>query len=639
MNTKYLIADIETTSLDIHSKILCICARELYKSNVEVFYTAQEFIEYAKDYDYVVFHNGCRFDIRVLFLYGFRNRIRDTLIDSKIVFPKEILLGLDSSNQYYIPKNLIGSYSLKAFGYRLGILKGEVTDFSKTTEELIEYCKQDVRITEHLFRKILNHPLIPNYLTLHTEYITAYLMANQELYGIYFDKEKALDLYSSMKTEIDSLEAKLQKKFGYYTKICKVVENPAKTKRNPNDNDIPNLVVGPYTKFKSEIINIGSRKQLIDKLLLEGFKADTYTAKGSIVLDEEVFLKNELTDLARYYKLKKDIGQLYTGENSLLGLVDENNRLHGYVDYLSCSTHRASHSRPNISQIPKTKEFRELFIPPKDKILIGIDADALELMMLGYYLYKFGNKEYIKSVATGTKSDGNDIHTLTQKQIGLETRNQAKTLAYAMLYGAGDLKIGLNLGSVPDSFEYTQKEFDKTESNLLKKCIKKDNKLLFPISKTNMIEYNRELVLYALYGADVKQKYLERTKGLQELLKELKIQLASFNAIKSLDNRLIRCSSQHKLLNFLLQSSGAIFMKYYLVDTFMYLSKKLYLNKDFAYVANIHDAIAIETTEEHSSFVCFELEESFRRVSTKFKFPYPVSGEAIKGKDLYEIFI
>lgn len=51
----------------------------------------------------------------------------------------------------------------------------------------------------------------------------------------------------------------------------------------------------------------------------------------------------------------------------------------------------------------------------------------VELNMLGYYLEKFGNSEYARSVAEGSKARGDDIHTQNQKAMGLATRDQAKT--------------------------------------------------------------------------------------------------------------------------------------------------------------------------------------------------------------------
>ena len=81
----------------------------------------------------------------------------------------------------------------------------------------------------------------------------------------------------------------------------------------------------------------------------------------------------------------------------------------------------------NSTQFPKTLEFRESFTHPSDKCLIGIDADQLELMMLGYYLELFGNPDYLRNVSTGSKARGDDIHTQNQKAMGLATRDQAKT--------------------------------------------------------------------------------------------------------------------------------------------------------------------------------------------------------------------
>ena len=47
-----------------------------------------------------------------------------------------------------------------------------------------------------------------------------------------------------------------------------------------------------------------------------------------------------------------------------------------------------------------------------------------------------------------------DVHTANQKMAGLDTRDQAKTFIYALLYGAGDAKIGAVVnGSAKDGAE------------------------------------------------------------------------------------------------------------------------------------------------------------------------------------------
>ena len=62
---------------------------------------------------------------------------------------------------------------------------------------------------------------------------------------------------------------------------------------------------------------------------------------------------------------------------------------------------------------------------------------VLELRMLAHYMNDEG---FIDEILNG------DIHTANQRLAGLESRNQAKTFIYALIYGAGDEKIGTVVG-------------------------------------------------------------------------------------------------------------------------------------------------------------------------------------------------
>ena len=70
-------------------------------------------------------------------------------------------------------------------------------------------------------------------------------------------------------------------------------------------------------------------------------------------------------------------------------------------------------------------------------VLVGVDASGLELRMLAHYM---NDEEYINEVVNG------DIHTTNQNLAGLESRDTAKTFIYALVYGAGDEKIGSVVG-------------------------------------------------------------------------------------------------------------------------------------------------------------------------------------------------
>ena len=70
-------------------------------------------------------------------------------------------------------------------------------------------------------------------------------------------------------------------------------------------------------------------------------------------------------------------------------------------------------------------------------ILLGCDAKSLELRCLAHYM---GDTDFSQEVIHG------DIHTFNQNKAGLETRDQAKTFIYALIYGAGSKKIGSIVG-------------------------------------------------------------------------------------------------------------------------------------------------------------------------------------------------
>ena len=80
----------------------------------------------------------------------FNCKVIDTLVCTRLIWPKETLLELDYSAMRHVPPRLKGSASLKAWGYRLADNKIDFKDFSHYTEEMLEYCVQDVNVTNKL---------------------------------------------------------------------------------------------------------------------------------------------------------------------------------------------------------------------------------------------------------------------------------------------------------------------------------------------------------------------------------------------------------------------------------------------------------------------------------------------------------
>ena len=85
--------------------------------------------------------------------------------------------------------------------------------------------------------------------------------------------------------------------------------------------------------------------------------------------------------------------------------------------------------------------------------LVGGDLAGIRVADAGSLLSQFDDGEYAKQIIDG------DIHTFNQKAVGLETRDQAKTYAYAMIYGAGATRLGSIVGGGVKEGQRLKKRF------------------------------------------------------------------------------------------------------------------------------------------------------------------------------------
>ena len=113
-------------------------------------------IQYIEQASIIVGHNIIGYDLPLIRkLYPFfkpDGLIVDTLLLSRLYHPR--LMQLDKEKNWpHMPLQLYGRHSLEAYGYRLGEYKGEfgkTTDWEEWSQELEDYCIQDVRVTQKL---------------------------------------------------------------------------------------------------------------------------------------------------------------------------------------------------------------------------------------------------------------------------------------------------------------------------------------------------------------------------------------------------------------------------------------------------------------------------------------------------------
>ena len=119
-------------------------------------YSITTAISWLETADALVGHNILAFDIPIIKrIYPWFNPsgiIVDTLILSRLYHPN--LLDIDKKHNWPdMPLQMYGSHSLEAYGYRLGEYKGDygkTTDWKEWSQEMQDYCKQDVAVTTKL---------------------------------------------------------------------------------------------------------------------------------------------------------------------------------------------------------------------------------------------------------------------------------------------------------------------------------------------------------------------------------------------------------------------------------------------------------------------------------------------------------
>lgn len=574
-----LVFDIETDGfLDVMTRIHCIVAADIDTGEFYEFtpLNIRAGIELLSRADELVAHNGFWFDypaIESIWGQSIRKpRLRDSLAEARLVYSNvtDLDFALQRKGRGTLPPKLIGSHSLKAWGYRLGVLKGdfgETTDWQTYTPEMLGYCRQDVTVTLELVRRIEAKQYAPEALWMENR--ISNLMAIQERNGFCFNELAASQLYADLAARRSDVNRELVEAFGWWNQPL-AVKTPKRNVRFKDPLKGGQTEGAPYTTFTTVTFNPGSRHHIAKRLTeLYGWEPDQFTPDGHPKIDETVLGRMDNPHaklLAEYFLVEKRIGQLSEGANGWLRLC-RGGRIHGRINPNGAVTGRATHMSPNMAQVPSSRapygpECRALFGAPDGWVLMGSDASGLELRCLGHFMAKYDDGVYIRALLEG------DIHWDNVLALGLVppgtvrdkhnpqhewARGVAKTFIYAYLYGAGSEKIG---------------------------------SIVFP---------DADAATQAKEGNKLKRRFLKAFPALKALQDAVQI-AAKKGFIKGLDGRIIYIRSAHAALNSLLQSAGALICKRWLIELEDLLAAEGLRHGwdgDFAFCAWVHDEVQI----------------------------------------------
>ena len=533
---KSLVFDIEANDIDA-TKIWCLAAVDVDTKQQYSYGPSQldEAWELLKSYDRLIGHNIIGYDLPVI------KKLAGVDLSDKTVLDTLVLSRLFNPVRE-------GNHGLESWGYRLNTPKGDFEEFDSFSTEMLDYCEQDVLLNAKVFHALRQEAkgFSRKSITLETE--VAHILHEQRERGFLFDVEAASKLLATLQERLSQVEADVQEDFKSKIEVINIYPFRTKTgsiskmgcvspekKVRLTDEEYQQFQEGTkvLVRTNEKEFNLGSRKQIGEYLQEYGWGPEKFTPTGQPIVDEGILSRikdiPQAQMIAEYLMLQKRIAQINSWFKNLT-------------------------------------ECRACWIVPDGYKLVGIDASGLELRMLAHYI---DNEDFTNEILAG------DIHTSNQTVAKLKSRDQAKHCIYAIIYGAGDLKLGQVVGGSA-----------------------RDGKRIRKSIADNIPSF---------------ESLRNRVQG-----------AARKGYIKGLDGRKVSIRSEHAALNSLLQSAGSIVMKEALILFNRTIKEK---GLDAHFVGNIHDEWQLEVQEDIADEVGRLGVQAIEEAGKTLELKCPLTGE------------
>ncbi len=363
-----------------------------------------------------VFHHYA-FDARVLFLAGYQMK--------HIPHDSMVIAHLLNENQPVGLKKLAKRefhHNMLTYKEVCGVGKKQIP-FSEVKDPIIieKYAGEDAEYTLKLFLllynklskdiklmrvyDVLEHPLLEVVVSMHNE-------------GITVDRRKVKKIKKIC----------LEKRDFYFSKL--------------------NFLMGG--------VNLNSSKQLREYFIEQNncpvIKRSMKTNKPSVDAEVlKIYAENNMEAdwLLKYRYYAKILSTFVPYFES------KTNKVYASFNQSGTTSGRFSSSGPNLQNVPNEDKLgiRECVVASKGYKLISLDYSGVEMRLAAHFS---GEEKLITAFNSGL-----DIHSQVAKEVGC-SRSKAKTLSYALLYGAGVKTIAKHMDTTPKkAAKYMENFFEK----------------------------------------------------------------------------------------------------------------------------------------------------------------------------------
>ena len=600
--------DVEADGLlDAATRLWCIATRDLH-SRQEKFFGPDEIEEglrFLMEADIVVAHNYCGYDgplIKKLYPWFEPKAYEDSLILSRLYQPDRL-----------------GGHSIDAWGKKLGVAKPVHEDWTRYDQDMKFRCIQDTLINTMVLRQLLDEGKGCDWSdAIRTEYDAQLLQNEIEKKGFLLNLPAAEALADKLALELEQIEDQLKDVLPWKVEPGTTYPTPftqaGKLKKALVDYLLPehaSAVAGPLSRVRFVPFNFNSSAQVTSFLYSQGWKPNHFNYKkadkggyelnkdGTYVVSSSRLPKAD-EDQSCLDTIEGQAGQLFVRwrvvnhrlgilrrtrkkdgvEGGWLNEVRSDGRVEARAIPLGTNTGRYTHRQ--IVNIPAVdavygEEIRSLLTVPTQYVLSGTDAAGLEARVAGHYTAAHDGGEFARELLQG------DVHAKNAAAFSLAagrevTRPQAKTIYYAILYGATARKVASQAG-VP--------------------------------LKT---------------GAAMFEAFWEANPGLAKVREFCSNHAKTYGWVPGLDGRKVMTRSPHSATNALFQSAGGVIMKNCFV-------RVLLGAPHWRAVCTMHDEAQVEVLPMYAEDLALEWEAAGRWVTEKFSLRVPIEFDTKAGKD------